>query len=181
MIHALDHIVLAANAPDAAVADYEMLLGRRADRSTVSGSPARACFQLANMRLDLAAATAGAAEGLCALVFAVADVDKARHLLERRALRLTKADASDVPHIAAEASRWCSARARQACSRRRLPAPIVGDRRAGRGVAGLDHVVIRSPNPDPRLVALRRSPGPQPASRPLEPAWARGSSSSVAA
>ena len=32
MIHALDHIVLAANAPDAAVADYEMLLGRRADR-----------------------------------------------------------------------------------------------------------------------------------------------------
>ena len=46
MIHALDHIVLAAKSPDAAVAGYEALLGRRADRAS---------FQLANVRLDLRA------------------------------------------------------------------------------------------------------------------------------
>ena len=37
MIHALDHIVLTAKSPDAAVAGYEALLGRRADRDCVWG------------------------------------------------------------------------------------------------------------------------------------------------
>jgi catechol 2,3-dioxygenase-like lactoylglutathione lyase family enzyme len=31
MIDGLDHIVLAAPSPDAAIADYEAVLGRRAD------------------------------------------------------------------------------------------------------------------------------------------------------
>jgi catechol 2,3-dioxygenase-like lactoylglutathione lyase family enzyme len=153
MIHALDHIVLAANAPDAAVADYEMLLGRCADRSAVSGSPARASFQLANMRLVLATATVGAAEGLCALAFAVADVDKAQQLIERRALPLTKADASRVLHIAAEATHGVPLglveRAPGAACL--PPSPATGEPDAA--VAGLDHVVIRSRNPE-RAVAL---------------------------
>ena len=153
MIHALDHIVLAAAAPDAAIVDYEMLLGRRADRSAASGSPAGGSFQLANMRLDLAAATAGDAEGLCALVFAVADVDKARHLLGQRALPLTKTDASHVLHIAPEATHGVPLglveRAPGAAGL--PPSPATGELDAA--VAGLDHVVIRSPNPE-RAVAL---------------------------
>jgi catechol 2,3-dioxygenase-like lactoylglutathione lyase family enzyme len=153
MIHALDHIALAADAPDAAVADYEILLGRRADRSTVSGSPARACFQLANMRLDLAAATAGAAEGLCALVFAVADLDKAQHLIERRALRLTKADASDVLHIAAEATHGVPLGLVERAPGTAFLPPSSATGEPDAAVAGLDHVVIRSPNPE-RTVAL---------------------------
>jgi catechol 2,3-dioxygenase-like lactoylglutathione lyase family enzyme len=153
MIHALDHIALAANAPDAAVADYEMLLGRRADRSAVSGGSARASFQLANMRLDLATATTGAADGLCALVFAVADVDKARHLLERRALPLTKADASDVLHIAAEATHGVPLGLVERAPGAACLPPSSATGEPDAAVAGLDHVVIRSPNPE-RTVAL---------------------------
>ncbi len=150
MIHALDHIVLAANPPDASVADYEMLLGRRADRSAVSGSPAHACFHLANMRLELVAAAAGAAEGLSALAFAVADIGKARHLLARRALPV--ANAGRVLQIAPEATHGVPLRfveqAPGAATARPTAATAESD-----AVAGLDHVVIRSPNPE-RAVAL---------------------------
>ena len=77
MIHALDHIMVATNALETAVAGYEVLLGRRADKPVPSSGATLASFQLANVRLEFATATAGATEGLSALAFAVADIGKA--------------------------------------------------------------------------------------------------------
>ena len=104
MIHALDHIVVAAGSLEAAVADYEVLLGRRANRPAHSGGVGRASIQLANVRLDLVAGAAGAADGLSALGFAVADLTKAQALLQRRALRPARADGEPVLQIATEAA-----------------------------------------------------------------------------
>jgi catechol 2,3-dioxygenase-like lactoylglutathione lyase family enzyme len=153
MIHALDHIVLSANALEAAVAGYEVLLGRRADRSAESRDATPLSIQLANVRLELAAATAGAAEGLSALAFAVADIGKARQLLERRALRPSSTDASRVLHITPEATHNVAIALVE-----RAPGPACRPLSSTTGepdaaVAQLDHVVIRSPNPE-RAVAL---------------------------
>ncbi|TMJ70745.1 MAG: VOC family protein, partial [Alphaproteobacteria bacterium] len=153
MIHALDHIVIAAAAPDAAVADYEMLLGRRADRSAASGSPAGGSFQLANMRLEFAIATNGTADGLSTLAFTVADTAKARHLLERRALPPTKTGDERVLQIAPEATHGVPLRLVERTPGAASPALSSTTGEPDAVVAGLDNVVIRSPNPE-RAVAL---------------------------
>jgi catechol 2,3-dioxygenase-like lactoylglutathione lyase family enzyme len=152
MIHALDHIVVAVASLEAAVADYEVLLGRRADRPARNGEVAWASIQLANMRLDLTTTTAGAPDCLSALAFAVADLAKARQLLERRALRPARADGERV-QIPPEATHGVPLllveRAPGATAEPASPATGEPDAE----VAGLDHVVIRSPNPE-RAVAL---------------------------
>jgi catechol 2,3-dioxygenase-like lactoylglutathione lyase family enzyme len=151
MIHALDHMVVAAGPLETVVADYEVLLGRRADRAAGSGGTAHASIQLANTRLELAAATAGAGDGLSALAFVVADIGKARQLLERRALRLTEGDDGRVLRIAPEATHGVPLLLVERAPGAALPSSATGELDAT--VAGLDHVVIRSPNPE-RAVAL---------------------------
>jgi catechol 2,3-dioxygenase-like lactoylglutathione lyase family enzyme len=153
MIHGLDHIVVAAGSLEAAAAGYEVLLGRRADRAAGSSGPAHASIQLANMRLELAAATAGAGDGLSALAFAVADIGKARQLIERRALPTTKV-ADGILHIAPEATHAVPVVLveRAASAGATTPSPLAAVEEAA-AVAALDHVVIRSPNPE-RAVAL---------------------------
>jgi catechol 2,3-dioxygenase-like lactoylglutathione lyase family enzyme len=153
MIRALDHIVVATASVGAAVVGYEVLLGHRADRPGASGSAARASFQLANVRLEFVAAAAGVTEGLSALAFAAADLDKARHLLERRALRPMKGDDERVLHIAPEAAHHVPLRlVERAPGTASVPLSMAtGEPDAT--VAGLDHVVIRSSNPE-RAVAL---------------------------
>jgi catechol 2,3-dioxygenase-like lactoylglutathione lyase family enzyme len=148
MINGLDHIVLAVPSLDAAAAaGYRLLLGRGADGAS---------FQLANMRLDLRSLDAPAGEGLSALAFAVADIEKARRLLQQRALSVTQTDTGDgssVVKIASAATHGVAiavvARGHVAVA---LPSLLPGAEEAG-AVAGLDHVVIRSPNPE-RAVAL---------------------------
>jgi catechol 2,3-dioxygenase-like lactoylglutathione lyase family enzyme len=147
MIHGLDHIVLAVPSLDAAAAGYRLLLGRHADAAS---------FQLANVRLDLRNLDEPAAEGLSALAFAVADVEKARRLLQQRALSVTQSDTGDtssVLQIASAATHGAAisvvARSHEAVARSPL---LAGTDEAG-AVASLDHVVIRSPNPE-RAVAL---------------------------
>jgi catechol 2,3-dioxygenase-like lactoylglutathione lyase family enzyme len=154
MIHGLDHIVVAAGSLEAAAAGYEVLLGRRADRAAGSGGPARASIQLANMRLELAAATAGAGDGLSVLAFAVADIGKARQLIERRALPTTKAEDERILHIAPETTHRVPVVLveRAAGTVAATPSPLAAAEEAA-AVAALDHVVIRSPNPE-RAVAL---------------------------
>jgi catechol 2,3-dioxygenase-like lactoylglutathione lyase family enzyme len=151
MIHALDHIVVAAGSLDAALADHEVLLGRRVDR--LDGS-ARASIQLTNMRLDLAPSTAGGAEGLSAIAFAVADIGKAGKLLERRALRPARGDEECVLRIGSEATHRVPLLLVEAApgAGAATPSPLAAAEEAA-AVAGLDHVVIRSPNPE-RAVAL---------------------------
>src|SRR5262245_26975976 len=147
MIHGLDHIVLAASSVDTATAGYRLLLGRLPDGAS---------FQLANVRLDLRAREDGP-EGLSALTFAVGDMAKAQRLLQQRALPVTMAetgDTSQMLRIAPEATHGVAmsvlacapGMGALSCS------PLDSDDQVS-AVANLDHVVIRSPNPE-RAIAL---------------------------
>ena len=147
MIHALDHIVLAASSIDAAAADYRLLLGRRPDGFS---------FQLANVRFDLRAPE-DAADGLSALAFAVGDMEKAQHLLQQRALPIVQTVAgnkSQALHIAPGATHGVamSVLARDPGMGALSSSPLDSVDQAS-AVASLDHVVIRSPNPE-RAIAL---------------------------
>jgi catechol 2,3-dioxygenase-like lactoylglutathione lyase family enzyme len=152
MIHALDHIVVAAGSRDVAAADCEVLLGRRVDETAGNGDPACASIQLANVRLDLVTASASDRGGLAGLVFAVADLGKARQLLARRALKLSQ-DASDqFMHIDPASTHGTPLRVIERAPTATLQsASTVGDPDAA--VTALDHVVIRSPDPE-RAVAF---------------------------
>src|SRR5262249_22319163 len=100
VIQALDHVVVAAPALDPAIACYATLLGRQAIGRARCNGVDRAWFRLANMTLCLVApAGTGAAagrlrqwlqdrEGLLALTFAVPELERAKRLLERRAVSL---------------------------------------------------------------------------------------------
>jgi catechol 2,3-dioxygenase-like lactoylglutathione lyase family enzyme len=152
MIHALDHIVVAAGSLESAVADYEVLLGRCADRVTGNGDPVRASIQLANIRLNLVAAPASNDGGLVGLAFSVADLGRARQLLTRRALKLSQDADGEFMHIDPASTHGTPLQIveRPPTATQQL-AGAVGDRDAV--VTALDHVVIRSPNPE-RAVAL---------------------------
>lgn len=144
MIHALDHIALGVASTDAAMQSYAILLGQKAQPAT-SGA---ATIQLANVRLDFVALpSASDAGGLAGLAFAAGDLAKARHLLERRAMRVHMADGR--LHLATDSTHGVAlsliAHDPQAGS------PLAAD--ADAAVSGLDHVVIRTPNPE-RAVAL---------------------------
>jgi catechol 2,3-dioxygenase-like lactoylglutathione lyase family enzyme len=148
MIDALDHIALAAPGLEAAVADYASVLGRR---------PEGASFQLANMRLDLRLPRVAEETGLRLLGLAVADMGKATHLLRARALALAPAatgEPTTVMHIAPEGTHGVPIAIVADAGHAQAPvsAPIDATDEAG-AVTGLDHVVIRSPNPE-RAVAL---------------------------
>jgi catechol 2,3-dioxygenase-like lactoylglutathione lyase family enzyme len=148
MIHALDHIVIAAPSVDAAVAGYQLLFGRHADGTS---------FQLANVRLDLRDHDGTAGEGLSALAFAVGDMEKAQRLLLQRALPVTQAEAGDkspVLHIAPAATHGVAISVLACSSEANAPRPSPLERaEEADAVAGLDHLVIRSPNPE-RAIAL---------------------------
>lgn len=131
MLDALDHVVVAGGP-----AVYETLLGRRA----VDGR-----LQTGNVGLTFDPA---AAAPLAALVFATGDLDAAARRLERRSvagrrdgatLELDPAATHGVPIALVER------RAPPAASPLTVEAPAA--------VAALDHVVVRTPDPE-RAVAL---------------------------
>jgi catechol 2,3-dioxygenase-like lactoylglutathione lyase family enzyme len=156
MIHALDRVTIAASRlPDAARA-YETLLGRRARDENGSAS-----IQLSNVRLDLVA-DCSHSPGLTALAFAVADLDGCERLLSRRGLPVQR------PANLASA---CLLADRQATygvpieiypRPQDLEAPLspVEPGAEATAVTALDHLVIRTPNPE-RAIALRRAVGAQ--------------------
>jgi catechol 2,3-dioxygenase-like lactoylglutathione lyase family enzyme len=162
MIDGLDHIVLAAQVADAAAADYQVLLGR-------SGS--QASFQLANVRLDVRAGDEGTAEGLSALAFAVADTGKVQRLLQQRALPATP-DARGGLHIAPSATHGVaiSLVPRTPDTGMPQPSPHSGAEAAS-CVSGLDHVVIRSPDPERAIVLYAGRLGLSLRLDRSEPAW----------
>lgn len=153
MINALDCITVGVASPDAAQQAYAVLLGHS---PAAEGAPAR--MQLANVRLEFVAKPSSADEGLAGIAFAVADLAKARHLLQRRGMRLHLADgdggaAAGRLHVATDSTHGVPVSLVE-----RKP-PAAGDAPASIGaghdaaVSGLDHVVIRTPNPE-RAVAL---------------------------
>lgn len=150
MIHTLDCVTLGVTSPDAANLAYATLLGRPPASEGLA-----ACMQLANVRLEFVAKPSAAGEGLAGVAFAVGDLTKARHLLERRALRVHQVAADSGKgrlHIATDSTHGVpvSLIERNATA---VPASLLPAADADAAVSALDHVVIRTPNPE-RAVAL---------------------------
>ena len=126
MIASLDHLVIGGSA-----GVYETLLGRRA---------ADGRLRTGNVGLRFAAG----APGLHKMAFATADLEKAATLLERRAIPVTRTN--DALTLAGHGvAITLHPKADEA------PSPLTVDDPAA--VASLDHVVVRTPNPE-RAVAF---------------------------
>jgi catechol 2,3-dioxygenase-like lactoylglutathione lyase family enzyme len=131
VIDALDHLTLAGSANA-----YETLLGRRA---------ANGRLQTANVGLTFAAD----GDALSSMVFATRDLDKAARLLERRAVPSGRR--GDRLGLAREATHGVPI---ELCEYKEhaTPSPLAGSDEAS-SISSLDHVVIRTPNPE-RAVAF---------------------------
>ena len=143
MIDALDHLVLGGSA-----GVYETLLGRRA---------ADGRLQTGNVGLVFAG---GGATGLASMVFATSALDEAATLLERRGvpgerngghLVLSRAATHEVPIELVERTEPAPA------------SPLLADEAAV--VSALDHVVIRTPNPERAIAFYAGRLGLEPAAR----------------
>lgn len=129
MLEALDHLTLRASFVAGAVGAYETLLGRKADNGVL---------RVANVGLVIEDDATTARLG--SMVFATASLGKAERLLERRGLKLTTEATHGVPIALMERSDAPP------------PSPLAKSSEAA-AIGALDHVVIRSPNPE-RAVAL---------------------------
>ncbi|MBS0222977.1 MAG: VOC family protein [Proteobacteria bacterium] len=138
MITALDHIVLRASFLSGAVGAYETLFDRRAQDS---------CFRLGNVGLAIEDEPATA--HLSALVFATGSLEKAGRLLERRAVPGNRESGKLV--LALDATHRVPITLVER-SDAPPPSPLSGADDAA-SIAALDHIVIRSPNPE-RAVAF---------------------------
>jgi catechol 2,3-dioxygenase-like lactoylglutathione lyase family enzyme len=152
MITALSHAVIAVPAPDlaAAVQGYGVLFDRVAE-----AQDARSSFRLANLRLDLVVAEADGA-GLHALGFAVADLATSARLLARRNLPVGPPRQTAAAGALLVADRQATHGVRLMFSAPGEAAPLTSaaaGEDSSRAVTGLDHLVIRTPNPE-RAIAL---------------------------
>ena len=164
MIHSIHHLSLVTNDLETAAADYGALLGRAPDGAIDADGSRQVWFSTGNIRLALvsphgAGAFAEAArkrlaekgEGLWEIALAVDDLDKARHLYERRMLApgdtfaRAMQGAGGVSHLRTSALGALSG----------LGVDVVlvetphagGPPAAPASIAGLDHIVIRTPDP----------------------------------
>jgi len=165
MIEALDRIVVAAASPQAALTDCALVLGRRAEG---------AAFRLANVRLEIVAAGAGG-QGLAGLAFAVTDLGQARRLLERRALPLAgppahAEEARSALHLAPAATHGVAISLTVSAPTAPAVSPLAAAGAAS-AVTGLDHVVIRSPDPERAIVLYAGRLGLSLRLDRTEPAW----------
>ena len=177
MIRALDHVVIAVRDLGAAVAAYETLLGRAPSwRAEAHGGGAEiAAFGLANMAVELMAPSGDGpmaarlravldarGEGLASLAFAVDDIERAHRRLARLVLDPEPVVAAESVDRGSGARRaWRRTRASTTATRgvrvflmeqgALPPSPVMAAEAAA--VTGLDHVVIRTPDPE-RAAAL---------------------------
>jgi catechol 2,3-dioxygenase-like lactoylglutathione lyase family enzyme len=126
MITALDHLVIGGS-----VAAYETLLGRRASDGGL---------RTGNVGLRFEDGPAG----LRSMTFATTDLDKEANLLERRAVKTKRTD-DGVAFSGHGVAFGLSAGTGEAAS------PLASEDAAA--VVGLDHVVVRTPNPE-RAIAF---------------------------
>ncbi len=129
MLDALDHLVLRASFVAGAVGAYETLLGRKAENGRIR-------VDNVGLVIEDDASTAR----LAGMVFATPSLEKAERLLERRGLKLTPEVTHGVPIALMERSAAPPA------------SPLLKSSEAA-AISALDHVVVRSPNPE-RAVAL---------------------------
>ena len=129
MIDALDHLTLAGSA-----AAYETLLGRRA----VDG-------RLQTRNVGLTFGSGGAA--LSSMAFATASLDKAARLLERRGIATTRGSRLELATAASHGVPIAMV------ERSDLPAASPATADEASAISELDHVVVRTPNPE-RAIAF---------------------------
>ena len=132
MIAALDHLTLSGSAPT-----YEILLGRRvADGRLQTGN------------VGVLFGTVG--QPLSSMVFATPSLDKAMHLLQRRGVQTTMN--GSTMQLSATASHGVPiALIESSSTPAPSPSPAAVDEPSA--ISALDHVVIRTPNPE-RAVAF---------------------------
>lgn len=176
IIHGLDHVVIAVRDLDAGAAAYQTLLGGvptwRAEAQ--GGGAETVTFGLANMAVELIAPSGegpvaarlravldAQGEGLASLVFAVGDIERAHHRLTSVGLTPEPiADAVSRDRVTGAARRWRRTRAapdathgvRLFLIQHETPPPAPSAVAPG-AMTGLDHVVIRTPDPE-RAAAL---------------------------
>lgn len=158
MITAVSHLAFAADDVEAATSDYELLLDRKAARLTSADGKPLHRFQLANIAFEISAAE-GRGEGLKSIGFEAVDLDATVRKLIRRGLAV-----GDIVQQQFDTSSGSTGLTRRladvaAASTHGVAISVVETSAssdavaAGSSVSGLDHVVIRSPNPE-RAVAL---------------------------
>ena len=174
-ITALDHIALVVSDLAAAEAGYERLLGRKANwRGSMHGA-SHVWFQLGNMALDVIAPTgegvvgdtirariASHGEGIWGLGFSVPDMAAAQKRFERVGVpAYDREEVSTNPETGATRE-WAVASLRAKATHgvnlflveNRPGVATWPEAEAGEAaVTGLDHVVVRTPDPD-RAAAL---------------------------
>lgn len=178
MITALDHVVIAVRALDPAVRAYRTLLGCPPSwrGEAQSGGAAAAIFALANVAVELMAPSGDGpmadrvraaldtgGEGLASIAFAVDDIERAHRRLGRLGLAPEPiVDAESTDPSTGVHLRWRRTRAATEATHgvrifaiaREMPLPpSVLDVARPAAVSGLDHVVIRTPDPE-RAAAL---------------------------
>jgi catechol 2,3-dioxygenase-like lactoylglutathione lyase family enzyme len=177
IFRALDHVVVAVRDLDAAVAAYRAVLGRAPTwRAEAHGGGATVVtFALANVAVELMAASGSGptaerltavldahGEGLASLAFATGDIERAHRRLTRLGLGPEPiADGASTDAETGATRPWRRTRAATAVTHGvRLfflqqaalpPSPLLAPEAAA--VSGLDHVVIRTPDPE-RATAL---------------------------
>jgi catechol 2,3-dioxygenase-like lactoylglutathione lyase family enzyme len=138
MITALDHLVLKASFRDGAIGAYETLLGRASQDGRL---------RVGNVGISIEDDSSTARLG--SMVFATEALDKAAKLLERRAVPGEMAN--DMLTLSSAATH----RVPIALIQRKdtaPPSPLKGSDDAS-SITALDHVVVRTPNPE-RAIAL---------------------------
>lgn len=178
MIEALDHIAFAVRDLDAAVAGFEALTGRTADWRAGFPGARHAYIQLGNTALDIVSPTgeggsgdalrarlASHGEGIWGLALATRQMGKVRHRLERVGVRssepvpmtgeaedgATRVWTTSVLNPKATHGTNLFLVEREAETPPWRESPLAGDINAA--VSGLDHVVVRTPDPE-RAAAL---------------------------
>lgn len=176
MITGLDHVALAVNDLETAIAGYSALLGRKPNWIGGDGGARHAWFQLPNMALDVISPHGEGAfgdtirkhlaehgEGVWALAFTVSDIEAASKLLGRRGLRGSAPGPVRSTHEDGRKRYWTTSSLNPADTggltillaappRDGVAWPLsepVGDEAAA--VTELDHVVINTVNPDRAL------------------------------
>jgi catechol 2,3-dioxygenase-like lactoylglutathione lyase family enzyme len=138
MISALDHLSLRASFVSGAVGAYETLLGRKAEGGALR-------VDNVGLVIEDCADTAR----LTSMTFATPDLDKAARLLERRAVPTTRG--GDQLSLSSEAAHGVAI----ALVQRPVappPSPFLKSSEAA-AISALDHVVVRTPNPE-RAIAF---------------------------
>ena len=174
MITAIDHVALAVRDLDAAVDGYRRMLGREPNWLGGDGGARHAWFQFPNMALDIITPSGEGAfgermrayldahgEGIWALAFTADDLDGTQKLMARRGLRMTEPALTRSTHDDGRKRYWFGANA-HAEDTAGLQILLIAPPRDGvawplsesvgeGAVEKLDHVVIRTPNPDRAL------------------------------